>query len=88
MYQDKITRMRYERIKKGWSLKYVADYLGITNQAVSKIELLKTHNPSYAILVKLENLFNLSHRDLFETLEVYHNNELKGSRENEKEGYL
>lgn len=57
--------MRYERIKNGWSLKYVADYLEITNQAVSKIELLKTQNPSYDILVKLENLFGLTHRQLF-----------------------
>lgn len=65
MYHNKITRMRYERIKNGWSLKYVADYLKITNQAVSKIELLKTENPSYDILVKLENLFGLTHRQLF-----------------------
>lgn len=61
-----ITRMRYERIKNGWSLEYVANYLDITNQAVSKIELLKTQNPSYDILVKLEDLFHLSHRQLFE----------------------
>lgn len=65
MPQNKITRMRYERIKNGWSLEYVADYLGITNQAVSKIELLKTQNPSYDILVKLENMFGLTHRQLF-----------------------
>lgn len=61
-----ITRMRYERMKNGWSLDYVADHLNISNQAVSKIELLKTQNPSYDILVKLEDLFHLSHRQLFE----------------------
>lgn len=71
----KITRMRYERIKNGWSLDYVADYLNITNQAVSKIELSKTQNPSYNILIKLEDLFHLSHRQLFELVEVYHNKE-------------
>lgn len=69
MLQNKITRMRYERIKNGWSLEYVASYLGITNQAVSKIELLKTQNPTYDILVKLENLFGLTHRQLFTMVE-------------------
>ncbi len=64
MCQGKITRMRYERIRQGWSLAYVAEYLKITNQAVSKIELLK-QSPSYDILVKLENLFGLTHRQLF-----------------------
>ena len=57
--------MRYERIKKGWTLDYVSMQVGISNQAVSKIELMKTKNPSYNIIVKLENLFGLSHRELF-----------------------
>ena len=57
--------MRYERINKGWTLDYVSMQVGISNQAVSKIELMKTKNPSYNIIVKLENLFGLSHRELF-----------------------
>ena len=65
MKNNLISRMRYERIKKGWTLDYVSMQVGISNQAVSKIELMKTKNPSYNIIVKLENLFGLSHRDLF-----------------------
>lgn len=63
--------MRYERLNKGWTLNYVANQLGISNQAVSKIELQHTKNPSYKIIVKLENLFNLSHRELFSLVEDY-----------------
>ncbi len=65
MKNNLISRMRYERIKKGWTLDYVSMQVGISNQAVSKIELMKTKNPSYNIIVKLENLFGLSHRELF-----------------------
>ncbi len=65
MKNNLISRMRYERIKKSWTLDYVSMQVGISNQAVSKIELMKTKNPSYNIIVKLENLFGLSHRELF-----------------------
>ena len=65
MKNNLISRMRSERIKKGWTLDYVSMQVGISNQAVSKIELMKTKNPSYNIIVKLENLFGLSHRELF-----------------------
>lgn len=61
-----IIRMKQERIKNGWTLKYVASETGITNQAVSKIELGKS-NPSYEVLVKLEKLFNLPHQELLES---------------------
>lgn len=60
-----ITRMKQERIKNGWTLEYVASEIGITNQAVSKIELGKS-NPSYEVLVKLEKMFRLSHQELLE----------------------
>lgn len=65
MKDNLITKMRYERIKNGWSLNYVASKVGISNQAISKIELQKTKNPSYDIIVSLEDLFGLSHRELF-----------------------
>ena len=71
MNSRKITRMRYERIKNGWTLDYVASQIGISNQAVSKIELQQTKNPSYIIIVKIENLFGLSHRELFSLVEDY-----------------
>ena len=65
MKNNLISRMRYERIKKGWTLDNVSMQVGISNQAVSKIEKKKKKNPSYNIIVKLENLFGLSHRELF-----------------------
>lgn len=71
MERCKITKMRYERVNRGWTLDYVANQIGISNQAVSKIELQQTRNPSYNIIVKLENLFNLSHRELFSLVEDY-----------------
>lgn len=69
MKNNLISRMRYERINKGWTLDYVSMQVGISNQAVSKIELMKTKNPSYNIIIKLENLFGLSHRELFSLVE-------------------
>jgi len=59
------TRIKQERIQNGWSQESVADKIGITKSAYSNIETLR-RKPSYEVLVKLENLFNLSHRDLLE----------------------
>ena len=64
-----ITKMKKERIDKGWTLNYVASQIGISNQAISKIELRQTKNPSYDTIVKLENLFGLSHRELFSLID-------------------
>ena len=58
-------KMKQERIKNNWSQQTVAEKVGITKSAYSNIETLK-RRPSYEVLVKLENLFNLSHRDLLE----------------------
>jgi len=57
-------RIRQERINKGWTLGHVADYVGITCQSVSAIEKGLT-KPSYEVLCKLGQLFNLSHQELF-----------------------
>jgi len=57
-------RIRQERINKGWTLGYVADHTDITNQSVSTIERGIT-KPSYEVLCKLEQLFNLTHHELF-----------------------
>ena len=62
-----MVKIRQERIKRNWSRKSVAEKLGITITAYSYIETLK-RRPSYEILVKLENIFNLSHRELFTQL--------------------
>ena len=58
-------RMRQERTENKWSQEYVAQKLGITKSAYSNIETLK-RKPPYEVLVKLENLYNLSHRDLLQ----------------------
>ncbi len=58
-------RMKQERKKNDWSQEKIAEELGITKSAYSNIETLK-RKPSYEVLVKLENLFNLSHRDLLQ----------------------
>jgi transcriptional regulator with XRE-family HTH domain len=59
----KITQLRQERLKKGWTLEYVAQQLGISNQAVSLIETGK-QKPSYDVLLKLLALFNVEHKNV------------------------
>jgi transcriptional regulator with XRE-family HTH domain len=58
-----------ERIKRGWTIQYIADQVGITKSAVSQILKGKT-KPSYNVLVKLENLFKESHRELLKPIET------------------
>lgn len=60
-----MTRMlRKERIKRGWSIDYVAENTGLTDEAIRLIETGE-RNPSYTVLVKLEDLFQMNHRELF-----------------------
>ena len=56
--------MQQERIRRGWTLDYIAKQTGLSLTAIQKIET-GIRNPSYPVLVKLEDLFNLSHRELF-----------------------
>lgn len=56
--------MRQERIKRGWSCEYVAENTGLSTEAIRLIETGE-RNPSYPILVKLEDLFQMNHRQLF-----------------------
>lgn len=56
--------LRQERIKRGWSCEQVAEKVGITAEAVRLIETGE-RNPSYPILIKLEDLFQMNHRELF-----------------------
>ena len=63
-----MTKLRRERIDRDWTLDFVAQRLGITIQAISAIELGKI-NPSYVVLIKLENLFGKTHRELLEPVE-------------------
>lgn len=56
--------IRQERINRGWSREDVAEKAGVTAEAIRLIET-GLRNPSYPVLVKLEDLFGMSHRDLF-----------------------
>lgn len=60
----KTTRIRKERIKRGWTQNFVADYCGVAAQTVCDWEKGR-HRPTYDTLDKLEELFGLSHRELF-----------------------
>ena len=57
-------RMREERLRRGVSQKYVATQVGVTPELIHYIETGE-RNPSYPVLVKLEDLFGKSHRELF-----------------------
>lgn len=56
--------MRKEREKRGWSCEYVAEKVGLSEEAIRLLETGQ-RNPSYPVLVKLEDLFQMSHRELF-----------------------
>lgn len=62
-------RLRQERIKRGWTQTFVADQAGLSTSAIQMLETGQ-RDPSYPVLVKLENLFGLSHRQLFADTEV------------------
>ena len=57
-------KIRQERLDRGWTQSDIAIKVGITKQAYQLIETARC-KPSYEVLVKLENLFGLSHRELF-----------------------
>lgn len=57
--------LRQERIRRKWSQEYVGKHIGVTAEAVGMMETGQ-RKPSYAVLVKLEDLFGMNHRELFE----------------------
>lgn len=57
-------RISAERIQRGWTVKYVGEQTGVSAEAIRLIET-NQRNPSYAVLVKLEDLFGMTHRELF-----------------------
>jgi putative transcriptional regulator len=59
-----ILAIRHRRLEQGWTLDYIAYVIGLTSQAISQIETGK-RKPSYEVMTKLENLFGMSHRELF-----------------------
>ena len=62
------TRMKKERIERGWTQKHVAETVHLTVTAISDIENGKA-KPSYKVLCELEDLFELTHRDLFKSVD-------------------
>ena len=57
-------RMRQERKRREWSQEFVARQIGVTPETVHYIETGQ-RKPSYDVLVKLEDLFQMGHRELF-----------------------
>lgn len=62
------TRMKAERIKKGWTQKHIANMLGLTVTSISDIENGKA-KPSYKVLCQIEDIFSMTHRELFRPLD-------------------
>ena len=61
-------RIEQEREKNDWTVAYIANEIGITKSAISQI-LNGKFKPSYDILCKLEDLFKLNHRKLFDVVD-------------------
>ena len=61
-------RIRQLRVEKGWTQKQVGDEVRVSKVAIHDIETGK-QKPSYDVLVKLENLFQKSHRYLLEQVD-------------------
>lgn len=56
--------IRQKRQQRKWTQAYAAQQVGITKAAYRNIEV-GFRKPSYDVLVKLEDLFGLTHRQLF-----------------------
>ena len=74
-------KLRQEREKRGWSLKKVAKEINITSAMVSMLESGQ-RKPSYEVLVRLEDLFGLPHRELFAEVADDEDAAEKGNKEN------
>ena len=57
--------MRRERLSRGWTLQYVGEQIGVNKQAIHDLEVGR-RQPSYPLLVKLEDLFHKGHRELMQ----------------------
>lgn len=56
--------MRQARIQRRWTQEYVGTQTGVTAEAIRLMEAGQRY-PSYPVLVKLEDLFGMTHRELF-----------------------
>lgn len=69
-------KIRQERQNRNWTQTYVAHKVGVTKTAIHDIETGK-QKPSYNVLVKLEDLFQKNHRQLFAAIDDTPNSQLK-----------
>ena len=76
-------RIRQERLRRGWTLAQTAKMVGITKSAYGNLET-GVRVPSYVVLVKLEDLFGLSHRQLFGAVTPAIGETPGGNRANQK----
>ena len=60
-----VLRIKEERLARDWTMVDVARQIGITKQSMFLIEK-GVNKPSYPVLLKLENLFGKTHRELLE----------------------
>lgn len=75
--------IRQERERRKWTQEYVAQKTGITQTMLQKIETGQ-RKPSYNVLVKLEDLFNLNHRQLFAVVDDTPNSQRNNTTKTEK----
>lgn len=64
-----VTRLKYERLKRGWTQQELAERVGITKSAIQRIETMQ-RKPSYDVLIQLRKIFNLHDVDLFQQVNV------------------
>lgn len=66
MEETKVSRLRLERLSRGWSLKDVADTVGVTPAAVRAWETEKS-KPAFDSAIKLSQLYKVDITELFNT---------------------
>ena len=62
------TNMKKERLLRGWKQSFIAEKTKLTTTAISDIENGKA-KPSYRVLCILEDLFQMTHKELFRPLD-------------------
>ncbi len=78
-----LLNIRQERLKRNWTLEFVAKKVGLTCSTVHDMETGRC-KPSYDVLVKLEDLFNLNHRQLFAVVDDTPNSQRNNTTKTEK----
>lgn len=71
--------LRQERQSRGWKQTYVARAINISKQMVNDMETGR-RKPSYDVLVKLEDLFHKSHRQLFAVADEHQEQDTKKNK--------